>query len=97
MKTRKTLFETVTGRKKFDLKTDSVKSKPISDFISFKETQTILNHQHRRSTENALTNGSIRSYAVSPNCGKARMIYKPDVLLFKAALENRKKADGEDG
>lgn len=90
MKTRKTIFEKATGQKPFESHLDSIKDKPIKDFISFKEAQTILKHEFRGSTENALKNGSVRFYPVSPNCGKARMIYRPDVLKLKSALENRK-------
>lgn len=85
MNQKKTLFEKVTGQERHK-SSDSIKDKPITDFISFKEAQTILCHKYRGSTENALKNGSIRFYMISPDCGKVRMIYKPDVIAVKNAL-----------
>jgi len=86
-RTRKTLYEVVTGKKPYQTHDHGIKSKPISEFISFKEAQVMLGHTHRNSTEALLGNGSIRFKVISPDHGMVRMIYKPDVLVMVAAIE----------
>ena len=90
---KKTFFEKITGKKPFKFHCDSIKNEPITAFISFKEAQTILGHEWRGSTENALKNGSIRFWVISPDCGKVRMIYRPDVIALKTALKTENNAE----
>lgn len=73
-----------------------MKNEPIKNFISFKETQTILGHEWRRSVENAIENGSLRLHTISPECGKYRAIYLPDVMKLKRANDKKKLKRAQD-
>ena len=65
----------------------SVTSKPVKDFITFKDAQDRLGFKWPGSMENVLKNGSVRFHMASPDSAKIRMIYKPDVLALKKALD----------
>ena len=86
-RTRLQLSEKVTGQKPFKTHDEGIKNEPISKFISFKEAQVTLEHEWRGSMEQMLKNLSVRYVVISPENGKARMIYKPDVVRLAKAIQ----------
>ena len=65
--------------------------KPVAEYCTFKEAQTILGKKHRGSIENYLKTGVLRFYPVSPNNGKARMIYRDDVELLRLKQKDKER------
>jgi hypothetical protein len=67
--------------------------RPVAEYCTFKEAQTILGKKHRGSIENYLKNGALRFYPVSPLHGKARMIYRDDVTLLQLKQRDKEKTN----